>query len=47
VNIQDLAVVGSQFGSTSPNPPEADINGDGVVDIVDVVLVANNFNVCQ
>lgn len=47
VDIQDLAVVGSQFGSTSPNPPEADINGDGVVDIVDVVLVANNFNVCQ
>ena len=38
VNIQDLVLVGSNFGQTGEN--RADINGDGVVDIVDLVLVA-------
>ena len=38
VNIQDLVVVGANFGQTGQN--SADVNGDGVVDIVDLVLVA-------
>jgi hypothetical protein len=38
VNIQDLVLVGSNFGLTGEN--SADVNGDGVVDIVDLVLVA-------
>ena len=38
VNLQDLVLVGSNFGQTGEN--RADINGDGVVDIVDLVLVA-------
>ena len=38
VNIQDLVLVGSNFGQTGEN--EADVNGDGVVDIVDLVKVA-------
>ena len=38
VNIQDLVVVGSNFGQTGEN--RADVNADGVVDIVDLVVVA-------
>ncbi len=38
VNIQDLVVVGSNFGQTGQN--SADVNDDGVVDIVDLVVVA-------
>ena len=38
VNIQDLVVVGANFGQTGAH--RADVNGDGVVDIVDLVLVA-------
>ena len=41
VNIQDLVIVGSNFGKTGEN--QADINGDGVVNIVDLVLVAGAF----
>ena len=38
VNIQDLVLVGSNFGQTGENA--ADVNGDGVVDIVDLVKVS-------
>ena len=38
VTIQDLVLVGSNFGKTGAN--RADVNGDGVVDIVDLVKVA-------
>ena len=38
VNIQDLVLVGSNFGQTGEN--RADVNADGVVDIVDLVVVA-------
>ena len=38
VNIQDLVLVGSNFGQIGENA--ADVNGDGVVDIVDLVKVA-------
>ena len=39
VNIQDLVLVASQFGTTGPSP--ADLNGDNIVNIQDLVLVAN------
>ena len=39
VNIQDLVVVGANFGQTGAH--RADVNGDGVVDIVDLVVVAS------
>ena len=39
VNIQDLVLVASQFGTTGPSP--ADLNGDNTVNIQDLVLVAN------
>ena len=42
VNIQDLVLVASQFGTTGPSP--ADLNGDNTVDIRDLVLVANALN---
>jgi hypothetical protein len=32
--------MGARFGSTDPR---ADLNGDGVVDILDLVLAAVNF----
>ena len=41
VNIQDLVIVGANFGKTGEN--QADVNGDGVVNIVDLVLVASAF----
>ena len=41
VNILDLAIVSSLFGTTGDN--DADVNEDGVVDIIDLVLVANAF----
>ena len=37
MNIQDLVLVSSNFGETGEN--KADVNGDGVVDIVDLVKV--------
>ncbi|MXY27385.1 hypothetical protein F4Y59_04370 [Candidatus Poribacteria bacterium] len=40
VNILDLTLVGSRFGSTDA---EADVNGDGTVNILDVILVAQNL----
>ena len=41
VNIQDLVLVGANFGKTGEN--KADVNGDGVINIVDFVLVAGAF----
>ena len=41
VNIQDLVIVGANFGKTGENI--ADVNGDGVVNIVDWVTVASAF----
>ena len=38
VNILDLVLVASQFGTTGPSA--ADLNGDGIVNILDLVLVA-------
>jgi hypothetical protein len=42
----DIALVAAAFGSNPASPnwnPYADINHDGVVDILDVALVASNF----
>ena len=41
VNIQDLVLVATNFGSGGENV--ADVNGDGRVDIIDLVLVAGAF----
>ena len=41
VNIQDLVIVGSNFGKTGEN--KVGVNGDGVVNIVDLVKVAGAF----
>ena len=41
VNIQDLRIVGVRLGERGEN--SADLNGDHLVDIVDLVLVANAF----
>ena len=38
VNVQDLVLVGSNFGQRGEHP--ADVNNDGVVNIADLVLVA-------
>ena len=42
VNILDLVMVASKFGTTGPS--SADLNGDNVVNIQDLVLVANALN---
>ena len=42
VNILDLVLVASQFGTTGPSI--ADLNGDNTVNIQDLVLVANALN---
>ena len=42
VNILDLVLVASQFGTTGPSI--ADLNGDNTTNIQDLVLVANALN---
>ncbi|QPC81340.1 hypothetical protein G4Y79_16760 [Phototrophicus methaneseepsis] len=42
INIQDATAIGAQFGSSSPTG-EVDINGDGLVDIYDLVHVGRNY----
>ena len=42
VNILDLVVIASEFGSEKPNLA-ADVNGDGVINILDLILVAGMF----
>jgi len=41
VNILDLAFIAGRYGS---NDPTADLNGDGKVDIVDLVIVADKYD---
>jgi len=43
VNIFDLAIVGTAYGTSPPSDPQADINGDNKVNIFDLVLVGGNF----
>ncbi len=40
INIADLVMAASQFGSPSP---DADINADGVVNILDLTLIGINY----
>ena len=42
VNLQDLEIVNARLGQRGPNT--ADVNADGLVDIVDLVLVAGAFD---
>ena len=37
-----MVVIAAHFGQSGPNP--ADVNGDGVVDILDLVVVAGLFD---
>ncbi|MEZ4639989.1 MAG: cohesin domain-containing protein [Caldilineaceae bacterium] len=41
INIQDLVLIGVNFGSTTVLTP--DINGDGIVNIQDLAIAAGNF----
>jgi len=43
VDIFDIVIIGSAFGSTPPTDPRADANGDGTVDIFDLTTVAIHF----
>lgn len=44
INIQDLAMIGSRFGSSAAGDTAvADINNDGVVNIQDIAIAAGNF----
>ena len=42
VDVGDAAMVGANFGLSGPGLA-ADINGDGLVDIFDIILVSVNF----
>jgi hypothetical protein len=41
IDINDITYIASRFGSTDPN---ADVNGDGVVNILDLTVASANFN---
>ena len=43
INHEDLRTVSEALGSTTPNLPWLDINGDGIVDILDLAIVARHF----
>jgi hypothetical protein len=43
INIFDLTMIGSRYGS---NDPRGDVNGDGMVDIFDLTIAANNYGKC-
>jgi len=41
VNTEDLAFIASRFGQRREVARGADVNGDGIVNILDLVLVAS------
>ena len=43
INHEDLRTVSEALGSTTPNSRWLDINGDGIVDILDLAIVARYF----
>ena len=43
VNHDDLRTVAGALGLTAPEPPWLDINGDDIVDILDLAIVAGHF----
>lgn len=44
INLADLVMVSDAMGSQRAGDLRADVNGNGVVDVTDVVLVAMNYN---
>ena len=45
VDLDDLTVFANNFGSTDPDAlNSADINGDGLIDLDDFVMIASNWN---
>jgi hypothetical protein len=44
VDVNDLGMVTTDFGKTTDFDPAADVNGDGEIDIFDVVFVAGRFD---
>jgi len=42
IDITDAVAIGSVFGSTAPDEV-ADLNVDGIVDILDLILMSVNF----
>ena len=44
VNASDMAIVANNLGTTgTPGWVRSDVNGDGKVDILDMILVGQNF----
>jgi hypothetical protein len=46
VDIRDIAIFGKAFGSYSGHPrwnPAADLDGNGIINILDGVIIAKNF----
>ncbi|RKU37226.1 hypothetical protein C6496_10800 [Candidatus Poribacteria bacterium] len=43
VDIRDLILISSHFGSETPTYPKADANKDGKIDIIDLILVASHL----
>lgn len=43
INISDLVTVGSHLGEKPLNDIKADVNQDGIVDILDLIIVAKHF----
>lgn len=43
VDISDLAVLLSHYGTPSPSPADGDLDGDGDVDIVDLAAMLSNY----
>lgn len=43
VDLQDLILISSNFGSEAPETPKVDVNKDGIVDIIDLLIVATHY----
>ena len=41
----DLRITATHVGSAWPTPVAGDVNGDGIVDALDLALLARNFEV--
>lgn len=43
INLSDLTIVGTAYSTSSPSDSQADIDGSGVVDILDLSLTGGNY----